>query len=86
VKIKLKKKDYTGYHHYHSGLESYNFAINLVDRNSPLNWINFLTFNVDKEPEIVAYNLLHTYIPENKSRKDKLVRATPDQIMKYLES
>lgn len=78
------KGRYNGSHHYHCQTESATFGINLYEKNSPENWINLITFNVDGEPEIVGYNTLYTYIPKNKIKKDELVKANPKMIMEYL--
>ena len=75
-------------HHYHPTFISkkfggMNFSINPADKNSPLDWINLLTFNMEDGPEIVGYNHKHIYLPLGKD-KFHLVRATHNDIMRYL--
>lgn len=88
--LKITKKGFNGYHHYHPknpsiGLGATNFSINLMDRNNPLNWINLLTFNLPEGPEIVGFNREYVYISADESKRE-LVRAGPKQIMEYLAS
>lgn len=91
ITLDLTKADeggYKGYHHYHPDVGprwfgARNYAIGLNDRYQPNNWINLLTFNLPEGPEVVGFNLQHTYIPTDNSRRE-LVRATPKQIMEYL--
>lgn len=86
--IRADEEGYNGYHHYHTTLGlrwpgTINFSISPIDRFKPLNWINFLTFNLPEGPEIVGFNRQYTYIPADRSKRE-LVRATPRQIMEYL--
>lgn len=61
-----------------------NYVINSGDRHrTPNNWLNLLTFNLPDGPKVIGYNARFTYIPENDSNQ-RLVRANPMQIMKYL--
>lgn len=76
--------EFEGFHHYHPWGGSSNYSVNTNDRNRFEGWINLLTFNVRSMPEIIGYNIRHTYIPEKKEDKSVLVRATPSDIMKYL--
>jgi len=80
---KLANLGYNGLHHYHPFNEYGNFAINLVDRFSPRNWINLLTFNMPEGPEIIGYNNQFVYIPKDKNKKELLL-ASPKKIMEYL--
>jgi len=87
---KIKMNGHNGMHHYHpktfaDWFGGVNFAISFLDRYTPKNWINLLTFNLPRGPEVIGYNRLHTYIPSNPG-KTELVRATPRQITKYLEA
>lgn len=77
--------EFEGIHHYHPWGGSGNYSISTNDRDRFEGWINLLTFNVRGRSEIIGYNIRHTYIPEKKDDKSVLVKATPKDIMKYLE-
>ncbi len=82
---KIAKAEYNGVHHYHpSVLGAASFNISHVDRGTPINWLNLLTFKINESPELIAYNKNHVYIPENAS-KQTLVRASPRDIVKYIQ-
>lgn len=80
---KIVKSGYNGFHHYHPFNEYGNFTINVLDRFSPHNWINLLTFNLPEGPEIIGYNNRFVYIPKDKTKKELLL-ASPKKIMEYL--
>lgn len=87
---KINKAGYNGFHHYHPTriflprfLQALNFTVSFLDRFSPFEGINLLTFNMSKGPEIIGFNTQHTYIPENKE-KTKLIKATSKEIIAYL--
>lgn len=90
LKIDFQKIDetYNGIHHFHPTEGCQNFAVNLIDRTKPAEWINLLSFNMPYGPEIIGFNLKYTYIPQEKSNnlraKSKLVRATTRDIWRYL--
>jgi hypothetical protein len=75
---------YNGYHHCHPWFGATNYYLGFQDRYKPPNWINFLTFNMPEGPEIIGFNRQYTYIPRERKNKRKLVRATHEDIMKYL--
>lgn len=91
-KWKAKWQGFNGFQHYHPPSTSKrlkygsdNFTVSGQDRFTPNGFINLLTFNMPDGPEVIAFNHNYTYIRESrKSPKDKLVRATPTQIMEYL--
>lgn len=76
--------NFDGMQHYHPRAGSKNYTINTLDRRMPEDWINLLTFNTLQGPEVIGYNIRHTYIPAKKEDKSILVKATPRQIMEYL--
>lgn len=81
---------YNGCHHYHprsvgpKWLEARNFTISFFDKSQTRDWINLLTFNMPNGPEIIGFNRQYTYLPVDASKR-KLARATPKQIMEYLQ-
>ncbi len=84
----VKRDGFTGLHHYHinllgNWLGGIHFAVSQIDRACCNGRTNLLTFNMPEGPEIVGFNLRHTYIPEDASKR-VLVRASPSDIMKYL--
>lgn len=84
------RKTYQGFQHFHPTVLTkkigyMNYAVSNVDRFSPPNWLNFLTFNLPNGPEIIGYNSRYNYIPKDKTKRE-LVRATPKQIREYLRS
>lgn len=83
---KLKQEGYNGVHHYHPKGNGMDFSINAIDRFKPWGWINLLTFNMPYGPEVIGFNLLNTYIPENRMNKTKLVKADKNQILEYLRA
>lgn len=91
VKFNFEKaydEGFQGTHHYHRNIGpkwfgAHNFALSFLDRFSPIDSINLLTFNMPDGPEIIGYNNLHIYIPAVKSKRE-LVKANPKQIMGYL--
>jgi hypothetical protein len=86
--IKAGEMGFDGLHHFHPFGGTSNYSVSTLDRNLPMGWINLLTFNTNGNPEIIAYNNRHVYIPKDKSgtleAKSVLVKATPKDIMKYL--
>ena len=78
---------FQGFQHYHPIPGAFNYKISLFDRSSPKNFIDLLTFNRSggKGPEIIGYNHNSVFIPTNK-QKTKFAAATPEQIMRYLET
>jgi len=85
--IKADNNGYNGMHHYYSHFfsipASMSFAVSPKDRQTPLNWMNLITFNSAKGPEVIAYNRRFTYIPADSSKR-LLVRATHSEIRDYL--
>ncbi len=84
------RKQYQGFQHFHptvltKKLSYMNYAVSNVDRFAPPNWLNLLTFNLPKGPEIIGFNSRYNYIPKDKTKRE-LVRATPKQIREYLRS
>lgn len=61
-----------------------NFHVHPINRSMPPNWINFLTFNMPKGPEIIGFNKRYTYIPTDRS-KNELACASNEDILSYLE-
>ncbi len=97
ITISAAENEYNGCHHYHprfvpdwigagamNWIEAMNFTISSVDKSQTENWINLLTFNLPQGPEIVGFNRQYTYIPADTSKR-VLVKATPKQIMEYLQ-
>ena len=81
---KVAEGKYNGVHHYHpSCLGAASFNISHVDRSTPIDWLNLLTFKLDGIPELIAYNKNYVYLPQDAS-KQTLVRASPRDIMEYL--
>lgn len=81
---RIKELGYNGLHHFHPGGGSMNFSVNLIDRAKPAEWINLLTFNMPYGPEIIGFNLNHTYIPAKREDKTRLIRAKRRDIWRYL--
>lgn len=80
---KAKRLGYNGFQHYHPMASARNFEVSNEDRTILMGFINLLSFNRASGPEIIGYNYKYVYIPADKS-KTTLVRATPEDIMKYL--
>jgi len=86
---KIANAGFNGFHHYHPtlGLKCFgarNFSVSHIDRYAcPKNWINLLSFNLPKGPEVIGFNRQFTYIPNDAAKRD-LVVATPKDIMNYL--
>jgi hypothetical protein len=82
---KAKRLGYNGDHHCHPGKSCANYDLSVGDRNgSYKGWLNLLSFNSFKGPEIIGYNKQHVYLPNNKE-KTELVKATHKEVMKYLK-
>ncbi len=86
---KLAIEGYNGVQHFHTGylnfMESFNYKISINDRSvgNP-DWIQLLTFNINDQPEIIAYNRTNTYIPYY-GNKSHLIRADDAMILEYLK-
>lgn len=84
---KYFEQGFNGQMHFHPPqwkLEGVDYAVNIPDRTGPPGQLNLLTFNIAGEPEIIAFNKRHTYIPINSSKRE-LVKASPKEIMEYLK-
>ncbi|MBI4139405.1 hypothetical protein HY483_00405 [Candidatus Woesearchaeota archaeon] len=79
----LISERWNGIHHYHQTPTEGNYAVSIVDRRTQPGFLNLLTFNTIRGPEVIAYNSFHTFIPSNEE-KTLLVKATPQYILKYL--
>lgn len=85
---KAEAMGFNGAQHYHPIKKSQfpaNYSISYFDQRSPPNWINLLTFNAPKGPEIIAFNKRYVYIPKDESKKE-LIRATKKDIIHYLQN
>ena len=88
--IRAAKARYDGYNgaqHFHPGADGGgNYSINNNDRAVMRNnSLDLLTFNFRGKPEVIGYNKRFTYIPEERDCKSRLVRASPKDILRYLE-
>ena len=84
----VKRLGFTGRHHFHPNflgnwLGGLNYAVSFQDRACCLCGIELLSFNMPYGPEVIGYNLRHTYIPADDSKR-VLVRASSRDIIKYL--
>jgi hypothetical protein len=86
----IEKSGYSGHHHHYHPLGSaFNYFVNKNDRLASARlgsagMFNLLSFNTSQGPELIGYNLHNIFLPAN-STKEELVRATPQEIWKYLE-
>jgi len=89
IELYMQKADNLGYNgsiHYHPGFKIFgalNLHVHYGDRYNPGNWINLLTFNLRKGPEIIGYNRTHLYLREG-LRNDIMVKASPIKVLQYL--
>jgi len=78
---------YNGRQHYHPRLiilpSGMNYSLHPRDRFYREDGLQLLTFVHDGRAEVIGFNHLHTYIPDNED-KTVLIRANPRQIMEYL--
>lgn len=82
---KIAEGGYNGAHHYHpSFFGAASFGISFIDRGTPKNWLNILTFKLGDTPELIAYNKNHIYLPTDASKKS-LVRASKNDVVKYIK-
>lgn len=83
---KADELGYNGSIHYHPGFKIFgalDFHVHHGDRYNPGNWINLLTFNLRRGPEIIGYNRTHLYLRED-SRNNIMVRASPIKVLQHL--
>jgi hypothetical protein len=85
-----KAVGFNGAHHYHPPiftkyLAARNYHINTNDKSSSIpHPFELLSFKTIRGPELIAFNRKDVFIPKDRKDKSYLVKATSEDIKKYL--